>query len=240
MTEGATPDAAEHRASRSSTRRVALRVPRIGWLLRVPFVGAPSSVSANSARSSASSDGLTFDGFYRAQYPAVTRLAFSLCGSMPVAEELAQEAFVAAHRRWNRLVRYDRPDLWVRRVVINRSISYRRRQTTERRALETLSSRPVAEDAPVLTDHDLWAALRSLSARQAEVLALVYVEDRPIADVAEILGLGDETVRTHLKRGRSALAALLGDADDDPDDDPSAVNGSDVRRASARAERGAS
>ena len=64
-------------------------------------------------------------------------------------------------------------------------------------------------DAPGFADEDVWRALRSLSRRQAEVLALVYVEDRPIAEVAAVLRLGEETVRTHLKRGRAALARRL-------------------------------
>lgn len=152
-----------------------------------------------------------FDGFYRANYPSVVRLAYSLCGSMPIAEELAQEAFVAAHQRWPRLHGFDRPDLWVRRVVINRSISFRRREATERRALEQLHDREpddVAVDAGV-GDTELWAALRELSPRQAEALALFYVEDQPLSEVAKILGLGEETIKTHLKRGRAALAAKL-------------------------------
>ncbi len=151
-----------------------------------------------------------FDDFYRANYPTVTRLAYSLCGSLSVAEELAQEAFVAAHGRWRRVADFDRPDLWVRRVVINRSISFRRKQASERRALKRISSRPPAAPEPELADEEVWRALRSLSRRQAEVLALVYVEDRPIAEVAAVLRLGEETVRTHLKRGRAALAARLG------------------------------
>lgn len=150
-----------------------------------------------------------FDDFYRSNYPTVTRLAYSLCGSLTVAEELAQEAFVAAHGRWRRVAGFDRPDLWVRRVVINRSISFRRKQASERRALKRISSRPLESDEPVLADDEVWRALRSLSRRQAEVLALVYVEDRPIAEVAAVLRLGEETVRTHLKRGRSALAERL-------------------------------
>lgn len=155
-----------------------------------------------------------FDDFYRSQYPSVTRLAFSLCGSMAIAEELAQEAFVAAHRRWRRVAAFDRPDLWVRRVVINRSISYRRKLASERKALQRVSERPHSPDSlnePVLADDAIWQAMRELSGRQAEVLALVYVEDQPIASVAAILGLGEETVRTHLKRGRAALAAKLAD-----------------------------
>lgn len=153
----------------------------------------------------------TFDDFYRSQYPSVVRLAYSLCGSMQIAEELAQEAFVSAHDRWQRIADFDRPDLWVRRVVINRSISFRRRQASERRAVERIKAHrePVAET--VVDDEEVWAALRSLSPRQAEVLALFYVEDQPLSEVATILGLGEETVKTHLKRGRAALAERLGE-----------------------------
>jgi len=151
-----------------------------------------------------------FDTFYRAQYASVVRLAYSLCGSLSIAEELAQEAFVTAHQRWERLHGFDRPDLWVRRVVINRSISFRRREATERRALEQLHERDpgVAVD-PSFGDPELWAAVRQLSPRQAEALALFYVEDQPLSEVAKILGLGEETVKTHLKRGRAALAEKL-------------------------------
>lgn len=150
-----------------------------------------------------------FDGFYRAHYAPVVRLAYSLTGSRSIAEELAQEAFVAAHGRWAQLYGFDRPDLWVRRVVINRSISYRRREATERRALEHLPHDPCVSPDPELHDERLWAAMRELSPRQAEALALFYVEDQPLSEVAKILGLGEETVKTHLKRGRAALAAKL-------------------------------
>jgi RNA polymerase sigma-70 factor, ECF subfamily len=153
----------------------------------------------------------SFERFYESQYATVTRLAYSLCGSLAVAEELAQEAFVAAHARWRRISLFDRPDLWVRRVVINRSLSYRRRLASERIALERVSQAPTSPNEPDLADDEIWQALRSLSDRQTEVLALVYVEDRPIAEVAEILRLGEETIRTHLKRGRAALATRLGE-----------------------------
>ena len=152
---------------------------------------------------------LDFDAFYRAQYPSVVRLAYSLSGSMPVAEELAQEAFVSAHERWQRIVGFDRPDLWVRRVVINRSISFRRREAIERRAVSRFRPERDEQLEPVVSDELVWRALRELSPRQAEVLALFYVEDQPMAAVAEILGLGPETVKTHLKRGRAALAVKL-------------------------------
>ena len=116
---------------------------------------------------------------------------------------------MSAHTRWRRVIGFDRPDLWVRRVVINRSISYRRREAIERKAVAR--PRPERDDAaePVLGDEVVWQAMRELSPRQAEVLALFYVEDQPMSAVAEILGLGSETVKTHLKRGRAALAIKL-------------------------------
>lgn len=128
---------------------------------------------------------------------------------MEIVEELAQEAFVSAHTRRRRVGGFDRPDLWVRRVVINRSISFRRRGAIERKAVARV--RPQREDAsePVVDDEIVWRAMRELSPRQAEVLALFYVEDLPLSGVAEILGLGPETVKTYLKRGRAALAAKL-------------------------------
>ena len=164
--------------------------------------------NADAPTSASSRATLEFESFYRAHYASVVRLAYSLCGSMPVAEELAQEAFVSAHTRWRRVIGFDRPDLWVRRVVINRSISYRRREAIERKAVARL--RPDRDESvePVLCDEVVWQAMRELSPRQAEVLALFYVEDQPMSAVAEILGLGPETVKTHLKRGRAALAAL--------------------------------
>lgn len=155
--------------------------------------------------------GLDFDAFFRTQYPSVVRLSYSLCGSMQVAEELAQEAFITAHRRWKGLATFDRPDLWIRRVVINRSISHRRRLASEQRAFQRLRGRRREVVEPAVTDEAVWQAMRELSPRQAEVLALFYVEDQPLSAVAEILQLGEETVKTHLKRGRAALAAKLGE-----------------------------
>ncbi|MEL6891404.1 MAG: sigma-70 family RNA polymerase sigma factor [Actinomycetota bacterium] len=213
-------------------------VPRLARLLRVLHMGSPAPADAHqmpeavagtfpdpirslgapggSRRPSPSS----FDQFYAANYATVVRLAFSLCGSRAIAEELAQEGFVAAHARWRRISRFDRPDLWVRRVVINRSISFRRRQASERTALARASRAPSTDASIDVADDEVLTALRRLSPRQAEVLALVYLEDRPIAEVAEILQLGTETVKTHLKRGREALAELITAARLEPAPEP--------------------
>ncbi len=153
----------------------------------------------------------SFEDFYRAEYASVVRLAYTLTGRRDRAEELAQEGFLAAHRRWAKVSGYDDPGGWVRRVVTNRCISSGRRHVTQLRLIARLSGERPRQ--PELSDdaEELWAEVRGLPKRQAQVLALVFLEDRSVADVARILGCGEETVRTHLRRGRSTLADRLSD-----------------------------
>lgn len=158
-----------------------------------------------------------FEEFYRREYAAVVRLTFVLSGRSEVAEDVAQEAFLSAQRRWDRIAAYDDPGGWVRRVATNRCRSGFRRASAEVRALARLRGRP--PEAVVLPEPaaELWQAVRSLPRRQAQVLALTYVEDRTAADVAALLGCGEETVRTHLRRGRDALARKLAAAEEEAD-----------------------
>ena len=140
----------------------------------------------------------------------MVRMAYVLTGDGWTAEDLAQEAFLAAHRSWDRVSRYERPEAWVRRVVANRSVSLFRRKLSERRALARLDSR--VDISPSLSSEvvDLWDAVRSLPRRQAQVMALIYAEDYTLTEVAEILGCSAETAKTHLRRGRMAVAQRLG------------------------------
>ena len=74
---------------------------------------------------------VSFEEFYLKDYQAVVGLAFALSGSRWLAEDLAQEAFLAAHRNWPRVSAYDQPGAWVRRVVANLSVSAFRRGMVE-------------------------------------------------------------------------------------------------------------
>ena len=122
----------------------------------------------------------TFGAFYRSQYHAVVALAFALTGRAAVAEELAQDAFLVTHRSWDRVSSYDLPSAFVRRVVSNLAVSWRRRLAAEARGLARLASRPSPWAAPLEPpDADFWRSVRSLPRRQAQVLALRYLEDRP-------------------------------------------------------------
>ncbi|HEX9854889.1 MAG TPA: SigE family RNA polymerase sigma factor [Acidimicrobiia bacterium] len=151
-----------------------------------------------------------FGQFYRSEYRAVLGLAFALCRDRGVAEELVQEGFTAAFRRWDEVGRMDHPGAWVRRVVTNHAVSRFRRLGAEARALVRARR---AQSAPALSPDAVavWDAIRALPARQAEVVVLAYFADLSHGDIADVLGCAVETVRSHLKRGRARLGALLGE-----------------------------
>jgi RNA polymerase sigma-70 factor (ECF subfamily) len=150
-----------------------------------------------------------FDAFYRSEYDGALRFAFVLTGRMAVAEELTQEAFLAAYRKWGRLGGYDDPGAWVRRTLSNSSRSWWRRRTTEVRVVTRLHREHTEALELPERDEEVFDAVRRLPARQRAVVALVLLEDRSVADTAAILGCGEGTVRTHLVRGRRALAEAL-------------------------------
>jgi len=149
-----------------------------------------------------------FDAFCRREYAPVVGLAYVLTGDWSAAEDLAQEAFFAAFRRWDALAAYDNRGAWVRRVVANRAVSRRRRLGSEARALTRLGGRrpagPAHAEIPDRAD-EVWALVRRLPARQAQVFALTYVEDLSLDQIAAVLGISAGTAKTHLTRARAAL-----------------------------------
>jgi RNA polymerase sigma factor (sigma-70 family) len=150
----------------------------------------------------------SFDDFFRAEYSRVVGLAAVLCGRAAVAEELAQDAFVSAYRHWARIAGYDDPGAWVRRVTVNLATSSLRRSAREARALARLAHRrPEAPALPI--DDEFWRTVRRLPRRQAQCVALHYLEDRSPDDIAGILGIATSTVRVHLHAARATLAARL-------------------------------
>jgi RNA polymerase sigma-70 factor (ECF subfamily) len=150
-----------------------------------------------------------FEDFYVKEYSAVVGLAYALSGSRSGAEDLAQEAFLAAYSNWDRIAAYEQPAAWVRRVVANRSVSSFRRRRAEAKAL-ALAAFGHRIELPDLgsSDPEFWNAVRSLPRRQSQVVALFYLEDLPIADVADILDMSPGTVKRHLHDGRLALGRL--------------------------------
>ena len=150
----------------------------------------------------------TFDAFYRRELPRLVAFAAVLSGSS-AADDIAQEAMLAAYRQWDMVSGLDQPAAWVRRVCANRAVSTLRRRAVEARALFRVGiNREHA--APLEDEHErFWAEVRRLPRRQAQVIALHYMYDLSVSDVAATLGCAEGTVKVHLSRARAALGPRL-------------------------------
>ena len=149
----------------------------------------------------------SFDSFFSREYRPVLGLALVLTGDRAEAEDLVQEAFLAAFQGWAGIVN---PGVWVRTAVSNRAMSWWRRSYAARRAVTRLNGlEPQASEMPEDTEA-FWDEVRRLPRRQAQAIALYYLEDRSAEEVAAVLGCEASTVRIHLSRGRRALATRLG------------------------------
>jgi RNA polymerase sigma-70 factor (ECF subfamily) len=128
------------------------------------------------------------------------------------AEDLAQEAFVRLHRHWPKVSRYDSPEAWVRRVALNCAFSWRRREgrrkERETRAAEERSSASAATGSDLT---ELLSAIRTLPARDRALIGLYHLEDRPVAEVADLLGMQVGAAKVALHRARRRLAEALSD-----------------------------
>lgn len=153
----------------------------------------------------------TFEAFYRREFRKLVAFVLALSGSRAAAEDLAQEALMVAHAQWERVSVMDRPDAWVRRVASNMAVSLYRRRKAELKAVTRLAGHRQDFIAAMEPDDEaFWKAVRSLPKNQATAIALHYLEDRPVSDIAEVLDCSPSTAKVHLHRGRKALAEKLG------------------------------
>src|SRR4051794_39382461 len=123
-----------------------------------------------------------------------------------MAKEVTQDAFVALLRAWRKVSRYERPGAWVRRVAIRLAVRAVRRHEHRARG-ERWAAEPAGPTSS--RDLDVWDAGRSLPARQRAAVVLFYFEDRPVVEVADMLGCSPQTARVHLFRARKRLSDLL-------------------------------
>jgi RNA polymerase sigma-70 factor (sigma-E family) len=168
-----------------------------------PRVAARPAITAVPTR--------TFEAFYREEHRSIASVVMVLVGDRAVADDIVQEAFATAYRRWSTVGAYDRPGAWVRRVAVNHAISRLRRRRAESRALRRVGTGDDSRPGPEAPNEALWAAVRALPRRQAQAVALTYGDDLSMAEVADILGCSVGAVKTHLSRARARRAEELRD-----------------------------
>jgi RNA polymerase sigma factor (sigma-70 family) len=141
-----------------------------------------------------------FEEFASRERPVLVRMAYFSTRNSALAEDLAQEALLEAHRRWAEVRLADSPSAWVRRVLMNRATSHWRRRAVEDRATTelVLQGRQPGLEA---RDYELWDLVaRTLNALDRTLIGLVHVGGYSIRDAAQLAGINENTCRSRLRR----------------------------------------
>lgn len=163
-----------------------------------------------------------FAEYFVARRDAVRRSAYLLCGDWHRADDLAQTAFVALHRRWRKIRDRGALDAYVRRTLVRAVIDESRRPWRRERFVDELPevARPGDDGAgeignAVATREALLGGLRRVPPRQRAVLVLRFLEGLDVAATADTLKCSEGTVKSQTARGLTALRVALGDTADD-------------------------
>ena len=151
-----------------------------------------------------------FDALFDREYPRLVRALTLVSGDREAAADAVQDAFVQAHRHWRRVARYADPAGWVRRAALNRLANSRRGDARRARFVEAAETRSGpsegGHDTRAGEELDLVTAIRALPDGQRTVIALHYLADLSVAEVAAAMGISPGTVKSQLHDGRAALA----------------------------------
>ncbi|NNM46553.1 SigE family RNA polymerase sigma factor [Knoellia koreensis] len=149
-----------------------------------------------------------FDAFYRATSRRVVHLVYGFTGDLTVAQDSTQEAYAKAWQQWSTVRAADDPLAWVRTVARRIAISNWRKRTTQERAYTRHGTHdttgPPSEDRVAIV-----AAMRELPDPVREAVALHYIGDLSIDQIAHETNTPAGTIKARLHRGRALLAQAL-------------------------------
>ncbi len=131
------------------------------------------------------------------------------------AADALQDGLVSAYRNAASYRGDAAVTTWLHRVVVNACLDRVRRQKARPAVPLPEHDVPQRGDAHAQTEArlDIGAALARLPEHQRLAVVLVHLQDLPVAEAAEVLGVAEGTVKSRLSRGRAALAELLGATD---------------------------
>lgn len=162
----------------------------------------------------AADDGVS--ALYAVHWAPMVRLAWLFVHDDLLAEEIAQDAFVALHRKWHE-VQEGLGTAYLRQCVVNGARSALRHHRVEQRYLDAERDRQVRRSATSAEDvalsahgsDELFGSLQRLPQRQREVLVLRYFLDLSEHQIADALGIAPGSVKTHAHRGLAALRTQM-------------------------------
>lgn len=149
------------------------------------------------------------DAFCRERYPKLVGFLSLYCGSVEVAEELAQDALARAVRDWRKVQRLDVPEAWLHRVALNLANSFFRHRAAEAKANKRLAAESERSIPPWSAD-DLAVrqAVAALPRRQRTALVLRYFAGFSVRETAEVMGCPEGTVKSLTHKAIATLRDL--------------------------------
>jgi RNA polymerase sigma-70 factor (ECF subfamily) len=154
---------------------------------------------------------LALDELFKAHWPAAHRAAYLVVHDSAAAEDIAQEAFLAAIRSLDRFDRRRPFGPWLHRIVVNRAIDHARARAIRREVAEERvpdAEAPPASDGPPFSDATM-AALAALPPEQRGLIVLRHLLEYTPGEIASMLGLPRGTVNSRLRRGLDSLEQSL-------------------------------
>lgn len=148
---------------------------------------------------------------FRAEYGSLASLAALITGDRALADDIVMDAFVKLYAKWGSLGSIDRPEFYVKAMVVNLCRSKLRRGAVERRvnALFHRTRSSIESESP-MKDPELWDAVQKLPLGQRTCVLLHYVEDMRESDIADLMGRSVGTVKSQLHHARERLREHLG------------------------------
>lgn len=157
---------------------------------------------------------MTFDEYVSARLGALVRYATVITCDPHLAEDITQDVLVKAQARWSRISRVDAPERYLKRMVLNEFLSWRRRRAARQvplsmAALDRLMCAVDDRTAEFDQRDALLRVIASLPPRQRAAVALRFYEDLADEEIAELLGCREVTVRSHISRALGAMRLAL-------------------------------
>lgn len=148
-----------------------------------------------------------FDDFVDERLGGLLRYATVLTCDADLAQDVVQEVLLRAQQRWRRIGPMAAPTAYVKRMITNEYLSLRRRKAVREAAAAIAVPDEVVDDPSGCVDERdaMLARVAVLPPKQRAAIVLRYYDDRTDAEIAEVLGCGASTVRSHVAR---ALATL--------------------------------
>lgn len=201
------------------------------WRVHIPrpdgsITGAPSGHPPDVADRS-EPRAADFDGFFRASYAKVRRVAWVVVRDWGLAEDVTQEAMLLALRAWEEeLAEHPNPLAWTmltaKRIAFRAMGKIRRSAVPDSPAVDQYATDPRSLDfldEDTATRMDIESALKQLPPRQAESFVLADVCRFSTKEAAQLLGIAEGTFKRHLHEARRNLRDMLSPGDDDGDTD---------------------